>query len=162
MLGGWEETACSFVLVTMGAALTFLPAMIGLLGRRVDSLRLPWHHRTQELPADQLSRTLSARWAHEMARRPWLFAPASLVVLLVLTVPLLRIDLGFPTDASAPAGTTQRKAYDLITEGFGEGANGPLLLVGPLPRTPPLTLSRRSPWWRASSRSSGRSPTWPG
>ncbi|WP_208028864.1 MMPL family transporter [Rhabdothermincola sediminis] len=126
-------TAALFVLVTMGAALTFLPAMIGLLGRRVDSLRLPWHHRTQELPADQLSRTLSARWAHEIARRPWLFAPVSLVVLLMLTVPLLRIDLGFPTDASAPAGTTQRKAYDLITEGFGEGANGPLLLVGPLP-----------------------------
>lgn len=126
-------TAALFVLVTMCAALTFLPAMIGLLGRRVDSLGLPWHHRSQELPADQLTRTVSARWAHEIAQRPWVFAPLSFLVLVLLTVPLLRIDLGFPTDATAPASTTQRKAYDLITQGFGEGANGPLLIVGPLP-----------------------------
>lgn len=112
-------TAALFVLVTMCAALTFLPAMIGLIGHRVNSFRLPWNHHRQELPAGALTRTLSGRWAHEVARRPWVFAPLSLAVLVLLALPLLRIDLGFPTDASAPAGTTQREAYDLITEGFG-------------------------------------------
>jgi putative drug exporter of the RND superfamily len=126
-------TAALFVAVTMLAALTFLPALIGLLGRRVNSLRLPWAHRTQEVTSDRAQTTLSARWAHEMARRPWLFAPLSLLILVVLAVPLFRIDLGFPTDSTAPADTTQRRAYDLITAGFGEGANGPLLIVGPLP-----------------------------
>jgi RND superfamily putative drug exporter len=60
-------TAALFVLVTMCAALTFLPAMIGLIGRRVNSFRLPWNHHRQELPAGALTRTLSGRWAHEVA-----------------------------------------------------------------------------------------------
>jgi RND superfamily putative drug exporter len=123
--------AALYVVVVVAAATTFLPAVLGALGRRVDKGRMPWHHRTSE-NADT-SRTLSARWAHEIARRPWVFAPLSLVVLLVLAAPLLRIETGFPDDGSAPSDTSQRQAYDLVVEGFGPGANGPLLIVADLP-----------------------------
>jgi RND superfamily putative drug exporter len=92
---------------------------------------MPWHHRTVE-NADA-SRTLSARWAHEIARLPWLFAPLSLIVLLLLAAPLLRMDTGFPDDGSAPTDTPQRQAYDRVVDGFGPGANGPLLIAAELP-----------------------------
>jgi RND superfamily putative drug exporter len=123
--------AALFVVVVVLAALTFLPALLGALGGRVNKGRMPWHRRTAE-DADA-SRTLSARWAHEIARFPWLFAPLSLIVLLVLAAPLLRMDTGFPDDGSAPNDTPQRQAYDLVVDGFGPGANGPLLVVVDLP-----------------------------
>jgi RND superfamily putative drug exporter len=123
--------AALYVIVAVVAALTFLPAVLGALGARVNKGKLPWHRRTAE-NADA-SQTLSARWAHQIARRPWLFAPLSLVLLLVLAAPLLKIDTGFPDDGSAPTDTPQRQAYDLLVEGFGPGANGPLLIVAELP-----------------------------
>jgi putative drug exporter of the RND superfamily len=126
-------TAALYVVVTIAAALTFLPALLGLLGRRIDKLKLPWHHRSGEPRDDQAAATFSARWAHQVGRRAWLFAPLSLVVLLVLASPILKIELGFPTDGDAPTDTTQRQAYDIVDEAFGPGANGPLVVVGALP-----------------------------
>lgn len=124
--------AALFVIVVVIAALTFLPAVLGALGPRINKAKMPWHHRTVDDP--ELARnTLSAKWAHEIARFPWVFAPISLLVLVLLATPLLKIDTGFPDDGSAPTDTPQRKAYDLISEGFGAGANGPLLIVAELP-----------------------------
>ncbi len=104
--------AALYVVTVAAAALTFLPALLGALGTRVNKGKMPWHRRTAE-DADA-SRTLSARWAHEIARRPWLFAPLSLFVLLLLASPLLKIQTGFPDDGSAPTDTPQRQAYDLV------------------------------------------------
>jgi RND superfamily putative drug exporter len=123
--------AALYVIIVVFAALTFLPALLGALGTRVNKGKMPWHKRTAET-ADA-SRTLSARWAHEIARFPWVFAPLSLLVLLLLAAPLLKIETGFPDDGSAPTDTPQRQAYDLIEQGFGPGANGPLLIVAELP-----------------------------
>jgi RND superfamily putative drug exporter len=124
--------AALFVIVVVVAALTFLPALLGALGNRINKAKMPWHHRTVDDP-EAARKSLSAKWAHEIARYPYVFAPISLVVLLLLAAPLLRIDTGFPDDGSAPADTAQRKAYDLISEGFGPGANGPLLIVAQIP-----------------------------
>jgi RND superfamily putative drug exporter len=123
--------AALYVVVIVTAALTFLPALLGALGRRVNKGKMPWHRRTAE-NADA-SKTLSARWAHEIARRPWVFAPLSLLLLLLLAAPLLKIETGFPDDGTAPTDTPQRQAYDLIDSGFGPGANGALLIVAELP-----------------------------
>jgi len=125
--------AALFVVVAVLAALTLLPALLGLLGRRVDSLRMPWHHPGADAAATERSEGLAARWARAVGRRPWIFATTALVLLAVLALPVRHIDLGFPDDGSAPAGTTQREAYDLLTQAFGPGVNGPLLIVGPLP-----------------------------
>ena len=123
--------AALYVIVAVTAALTFLPALLGALGTRVNKGKMPWHRRTAET-ADS-SRTLSARWAHEIARRPWVFAPLSLFILLLLASPLLKIETGFPDDGSAPTDTPQRQAYDLMDSGFGAGVNGTLLIVAQLP-----------------------------
>jgi putative drug exporter of the RND superfamily len=125
--------AAMFVVVAVLAALTLVPAVLGLLGHKVASLRMPWHRDGADAAVTDTSRSPSARWAHQIARRPWLWAPLSLAVLLVLAAPLLRMETGFPDDGSAPTDTTQRKAYDLLEQGFGPGANGPLVIVGPLP-----------------------------
>jgi RND superfamily putative drug exporter len=118
-------TAAMYVAVTVLAALTLLPALLGLLGNHIDGLSI--HHLNEADPG----RTLSARWAHQVARRPVVFCAVSLAILLALAFPLLRIHLGFTSDASSPTSTTQRQAYDLLAEGFGPGVNGPLLVVIP-------------------------------
>jgi RND superfamily putative drug exporter len=127
--------AAMYVAVTVVAALTLLPALLGLLGRRIDALSI--HHRDEADPG----RTLSARWADQVARRPVLFCVVSLALLLALAFPLVRIQLGFSSDASAPTSTTQRQAYDLLAQGFGPGVNGPLLVVIPLDASSPTAAT---------------------
>jgi RND superfamily putative drug exporter len=127
--------AAMYVAVTVVAALTLLPALLGLLGRRIDALSI--HHRDEADPG----RTLSARWADQVARRPVLFCVVSLALLLAMAFPLVRIQLGFSSDASAPTSTTQRQAYDLLAQGFGPGVNGPLLVVIPLDASSPTAAT---------------------
>jgi len=69
-----------------------------------------------------------ARWARGVAARPWRSLIASSTILIVLAVPVLNLDLGSSDNGELPKSTTARQAYDLITEGFGPGANGPLLV----------------------------------
>lgn len=125
-------TAIIYVVVSVLASITFLPALLGRLGPKIDSLKMPWHTRVSEGIDEDAPEPFAARFAHRMADRPWLFAGLSLAVLLVFAAPILKMDLGFPTAESAPRDTTQRKAYDLMTDGFGPGANAPLLVIGPL------------------------------
>ncbi len=70
-----------------------------------------------------------ARWAVGVQRRPWLALGGGLAVLVLLALPFLGVRYGFPDAGNDRAGTTTRQAYDMLAEGFGPGANGPLLLV---------------------------------
>jgi RND superfamily putative drug exporter len=63
-------------------------------------------------------------------RRPWASLAAGVAVLLALAAPVTGLQIAYPDQGNDPAGTTTRAAYDLITRGFGEGAAGPLVLVG--------------------------------
>jgi RND superfamily putative drug exporter len=124
-------SAAMFVAVMVLAALTLLPALLGILGPRIDKLRVlpkPRHVKAE-------GTGFWYRWGHEVARRAWWFVVASLVILLLLAAPALSMRLGFTTDADAPVGSTQREAYDLVTRGFGAGENGPLLVTVALPTT---------------------------
>ncbi|MGZ7018969.1 MAG: MMPL family transporter [Acidimicrobiia bacterium] len=122
-------SAALFVAIMVVAALTLLPALLGILGKHIDRLRvLPRRAAKEE------GTGFWYRWGHEVARRAWWFLVASLIVLLVLAAPALKMRLGFTTDADAASGSTQRQAYDLVTEGFGKGRNGPLLLALSLPK----------------------------
>ena len=69
------------------------------------------------------------RLSRMVQSRPWLFAVGGTVVLLVLAAPVLGLRLGFSDEGNFAEETTTRRAYDLISEGFGPGANGPLLVV---------------------------------
>jgi putative drug exporter of the RND superfamily len=122
-----------FVAVMVLAALTLLPALLGILGPHINKLRVM--PRSKKVKAEGTG--FWYRWGHEVARRAWWFVAASLIILLLLAAPALSMRLGFTTDADAPTGTTQRDAYDLVTAGFGAGQNGPLLLTVALPKASP-------------------------
>jgi putative drug exporter of the RND superfamily len=118
------------VAFTMAAALTLLPAMLSLLGRRVNSLRVPGRRLTgSSVP---ISPRLGA-WASLIRRRRWVAGPAVFALMLVLALPVLGLRLASPDAGTDPAGTTTRQAYDLLADGFGPGFNGPLELAGTLP-----------------------------
>jgi RND superfamily putative drug exporter len=113
------------VLTTMIASVTLLPAMFGFVGRNIDRLGLP-HRRRAEGAAHQ---SVWYRWSRLIQRRPWPAFVSAAALLLVLAVPVFGIRLGFGDAGNRPTSDSARRAYDLIAEGFGPGANGPLVLV---------------------------------
>lgn len=118
-------TSALAVLIAMIAAITLLPAVLAMLGTRVNALRLPWRrHQTHEAHA-----TRWERFAHEVALRPKAFVGVSLVILLTLAFPVTQLTLGQPDTDALPADDEQRIAYDLLADGFGPGVNGPLLVA---------------------------------
>jgi putative drug exporter of the RND superfamily len=128
---GVALSASLTVLVMMFAAVTLLPALLSYLGPRVDRLRLPLLGRS--LKTEGSEESMAARWSHAVQRRPWLAAIAATVLLLALAAPALGMRLGFPDAGNDPADTMTRKSYDLLSEGFGPGANGPLVIAAELP-----------------------------
>jgi RND superfamily putative drug exporter len=117
------------VSMTMLAAVTLLPAVLGFVGRNIDKLGLP-HRRRAE---GEVAGTFWQRWSHVIQRRPWPPLLVGLVALLVLTVPVVSMRLAFADAGNRPTSDTTRVAYDLISDGFGPGFNGPLLLAVELP-----------------------------
>jgi putative drug exporter of the RND superfamily len=113
------------VLFAVATALTLLPALLSLLGNRVDAGRLIGRRR----PAGNARETAWWRVAHRVSRRPWPYLVAASVVLLALAAPALVMKTGFPDAGDDPTSTTHRRAYDLLADGFGPGFNAPLLLV---------------------------------
>ncbi|HEU5082645.1 MAG TPA: MMPL family transporter, partial [Acidimicrobiales bacterium] len=83
------------------------------------------------------------RWSHLIQRHPWPFAIGGTVVLLAMAVPLLAIRLGFSDEGNFPDDTTTRQAYDLLSEGFGPGFNGPFVVVAPLDGGEQLAVFQR-------------------
>jgi putative drug exporter of the RND superfamily len=129
-LYGVAMAAAIAVLFTMIAALTLLPAMLSLVGHRVDKLRIPGLG-SRKTTLDEGSRWY--RWSREIQRRPVLSALLSGGFLLLLCVPTLSLRLGTNDAGTEPPSKTTRQAYDLLAEGFGPGFNGPFVMVAALP-----------------------------
>jgi RND superfamily putative drug exporter len=119
------------VLFAMASALTLLPALLSLLGDRIDAGRIVGRRRSAK-PAED---TAWWRLAHRIAARPWPYLVAASAVLLLLAAPALSLKTGFPNAGDNPRSTTERRAYDLLTDGFGPGFNAPLLVVADLKGT---------------------------
>ena len=129
---GVAISASLAVLVVMFASVTLLPALLSYLGPRVDRLRIPiLGRRLDRVEGDGDS--LAARWSHAVQRRPWTAAIVATAILLALAAPALGMRLGFPDAGNDPKDKMTRQAYDLISEGFGPGANGPLIIAAELP-----------------------------
>jgi len=129
-LRGVALAASLAVLVVMAASVTLLPALLAFAGGRVNRLRVPGLGATLRPAGPDAP---AARWSRFVQRHAWPAAIAGTAVLLALTAPVLGLRLGFPDAGNDPAGTTTRQAYDLVGEGFGPGANGPLVLAADLP-----------------------------
>jgi uncharacterized membrane protein YdfJ with MMPL/SSD domain len=109
------------------ASITLLPAVLAIVGKRLESLRLPAFLRPSPKAPD---RGFWGSWARWVTTHPWLAVAAAAAILAPLIVPFFSLDLGQEDIGAAPKSTTERQAYDLMAAGFGPGYNGPLLVAG--------------------------------
>ena len=123
------------VLIAMGVATTLLPALLGLAGERLRpragsrEAKRATAHATGGKPAAGL------RWVNAVMRHPIIASVAVVGLLGTLAIPALDLQLSLPDGGSEPAASTQRQAYDLVTEGFGAGYNGPLVVAVDITQT---------------------------
>jgi putative drug exporter of the RND superfamily len=144
-VGSLGLAAAIVVVITMISALTLVPAFLGVarewiraLSARVRARKAGLSARQQaaktaEATHEQHEHSAFARWGRMVSDRPWPWAVLSVAVLVVLAIPLFHITLGQPDNGTNPTSQSNRQAYDLISEGFGVGVNGPLTVVVKLP-----------------------------
>ncbi|GHH40129.1 RND superfamily putative drug exporter [Streptomyces umbrinus] len=115
------------VVIAVVIALTLLPAMLGFAGTRISAGKL----KTRRMRAVERGERepMGVRWSRFVLRNPVKVLGASVAGLLLLAVPALSLQLGMAGDEMAAPGSTQRIAYDTVTDGFGAGYNGPLTVV---------------------------------
>lgn len=127
---GLAVAASLTVIMVMLAAVWMLPALLSLLGTKALGLRLPWGKKPGSGSPE------GRGWAHYgrlLQRRPLIPALLALGLVLVLAIPALSLRQGFADDSGKPEGSSARIAFDLRSEGFGPGTNGPFLVVAKLP-----------------------------
>ncbi len=115
------------VVIAVAIALTLLPALLGFAGRRVLGGRIPGLRGGDPEAAGRT--TIGRRWAGFVTRRPLAVLVVTIIGLGTLAIPATDLELGLPDDSTAAPDSTQRKAYELLSEGFGPGFNGPLMVV---------------------------------
>lgn len=128
VIGRMGLAAAIVVTVSAVTAVTLVPALLKMAGRRV----LPRKERKQlkastEEPANEGKG--ARKIASAMSKKPWVSTIAATVVLLFLAAPALNLNLGQPDDSNRPAGDTMRVAYERLSDGFGPGFNGPLMIA---------------------------------
>ncbi len=119
--------AALVVLAAVLVALVLLPTFLTLLGRRIDKWSIGRKPATGALKEQK--DPVGRRLARRIQGNPWRYAIVSGGLLLILAVPLLDVELGFPDAGANPTSYHTRRAFDLLTDGFGEGFNNPLLIV---------------------------------
>ncbi|MFJ4188933.1 MMPL family transporter [Kitasatospora sp. NPDC089509] len=118
--------AVTVVSAVLGA-LTLLPALMGLIGTRMD--RFAVRRPIAEAGGGGEGGGSWHRYARRVEASPWRYLVAGVVALGVLSIPLFSIQLGHIGDGADPTGFTDRRAYDLVAQAFGPGANAPLTAV---------------------------------
>jgi RND superfamily putative drug exporter len=112
----------SIVFVQIGGAIA---AALIILRFFIAGLKKPLPHCAQ----NNHQHTIWWRWSRVVQHHPWRALTVSVVGLGLLAVPMFSLRLGFSDLGNAPEDKTVRKAYDLISEGFGPGFNGPLYIA---------------------------------
>lgn len=128
---GLSVAAGVTVLMVMLSALWMLPALLSLLGNKALALRLPWGKKPGVIHPE------GKAWAHYgrlLQKAPWLTGAVATALVLVLAIPVLSLRQGFADDSGKPLGSPSRTAFDLRSEGFGAGVNGPFLVAVQLPK----------------------------
>ncbi|MER6573048.1 MMPL family transporter [Streptomyces sp. NPDC001093] len=130
MLTKMGIAAAGTVAIAVLIALTMIPALLGYAGRRIkpagEKSKLLGGGRTPKKPGRP---NMGTRWASFVVRRPVAVLLLGVLGLGAAAIPAASLELGLPDDGAQPTSTTQRRAYDLLSEGFGPGFNGPLMVV---------------------------------
>jgi putative drug exporter of the RND superfamily len=116
------------VLVTMIASVTLLPAVLGFVGRNIDRFHIPSLRRGEAAGRQ----SFWFRWSRIIQRRPLPALVIGLLIIGTLIIPFFRLRLGVADAGNSPDTRSSRRAYDLLSEGFGPGFNGPFLLAAEL------------------------------
>ncbi|MET8633585.1 MMPL family transporter [Streptomyces sp. NPDC004074] len=130
MLTKMGVAAAGTVAIAVLIALTLIPALLGYAGRKVK----PAGEKSRLLGGGRAAAAkdrpnMGTRWARFVVRRPVAVLLLGVIGLGAAALPASQLELGLPDDGSQPTATTQRRAYDLLSEGFGPGFNGPLMVV---------------------------------
>ncbi|MFE5240434.1 MMPL family transporter [Streptomyces sp. NPDC056627] len=117
--------AAGAVVIAVLVAITLVPALLGFAGERVRGKK-----RKKSAPTTATTKPgLGQRWISYVLRRPARMLLLPVVALGVVALPATQLELGLPDDGSKAASSTQRKAYDMLSESFGPGFNGPLTVT---------------------------------
>ncbi|RVW08441.1 MMPL family transporter [Prescottella agglutinans] len=127
-LSDMGAAAASTVFIAVLIALTLLPAILGLFGRKAFAGRIPGLSQ-RDSEGDDGKVTFARRYAGAVVRRPAVGLIAGVLLLGALALPATKLELALPNEGSGDPATSARQAYDLVNEGFGPGKNGPLLVV---------------------------------
>ncbi|MEU9963262.1 MMPL family transporter [Streptomyces malaysiensis] len=136
MLTKMGFAAAGTVVIAVLIAISLIPAVLGFAGKRVFGRRA--RRRLEERAAaaaaggSQTSEekpNMGTRWARFVLRRPLMVLLVAVLGLGAAAVPAVSLELGLPDDGSQPVSSQKRQAYDMISEGFGPGSNGPLMVV---------------------------------
>ncbi|URN92613.1 MAG: MMPL family transporter [Candidatus Pristimantibacillus lignocellulolyticus] len=125
-LSAMALVAAVAVLINVLVALTLLPALLGLVGERICSAKARANSSSQ---TNKNPNGFAHRWVTAVVKGRWAIVLVVIVILGVAAIPAAKMEMGIPSGATANLDTTARQSYDAISNGFGEGFNGPLLLV---------------------------------
>jgi putative drug exporter of the RND superfamily len=146
MLSKMGFAAAGTVAIAVLIALTLVPALLGFAGKRVfgrkereamesggsesgPASRSGHGNEGKSEGGSEAKPNMGTRWARFVLRRPVAVLVTAVVGLGVIAIPAASLEMGLPDDGSQPTSTTQRKAYDLLSDGFGPGFSGPLVVV---------------------------------
>ena len=124
-LSGVGVAASISVIVSMIASLTLLPALLSIIGKNIDRLKIPF----KKLHAEEEGGKGWKKWADKIQAHPVRWAVSSTLILLFMCAPVSQIRLGASDSGNDPVKTTTRKAYDTLAKGFGPGFNGPITML---------------------------------
>src|SRR5262249_36176841 len=105
---------------------TLLPALMALAGKHINSLALPKRLRPSEDPDKE---GIWGHWANFVTRHPLIPMALAAAILIPLIIPVLSLQFGQENIGQTASSTMERKAYDLMSQGYGPGFNGPLLVA---------------------------------
>jgi len=124
-LNGVGVAAAISVTISMIASLTLLPAILSILGKNIDRLKMPF----KKLHSEEEGGKGWKKWADKIQAHPVRWAISSTLILLIICIPVTQIRLGASDSGNDAVGTTTRIAYDTLAKGFGPGFNGPITLL---------------------------------
>ncbi|MFI9057925.1 MMPL family transporter [Streptomyces anulatus] len=127
MLTKMGFAAAGTVAIAVLIALTLVPAALGFAGKRVMGRKARKAAEVEKSP--EAKPNMGTRWARFVLRKPVWVMLVGVLGLGIIAVPAASLEMGLPDDGAQPKSTTQRQAYDMLSDGFGPGFNGPLLVV---------------------------------